>query len=260
MNNDKVTLNRETNRFEKGGAMVIKPQQVETEPEGEVEELEPVEELPEEENGYCAQIRELFTKGYSGKDIISMGYSKSTVIMEGRKFFKKNEGTIMGGKNGGNTGNGAPALPAKLGRGDSIPLEVELRNIHIDGDEKYRGGVIDGMRLILIGARLNQMLISGLSETTASQLALLKEAKSDSKEVAQETVLEILPHFTEMIKEASRASSPNPMGSMFARMMEGPLTQAMSGMMGMFGAKQPQGKQEQSLPTGWQDETGKGGQ
>lgn len=207
--------------------------------------------LSPEDDSLASQIRELLADGHTPKQIIEIGgYKEATVYQEARKWLKKN---------GKPKTNDTPALPVKLGKGELIPIETELQHIRIDGDEKYRGGVIDGMRLILIGAKLNQMLISGLSETTASQLMLLKEAKSDSKEVAQETVLEILPHIADMMKETARASSPNPMGSLLARMMEGPLTQAMSGMFKMFPGMTPQSQPGQSnLPQGWQDTT-KGG-
>lgn len=211
-------------------------------------ENEEVGLLPEDDS-LASQIRELLADGHSGKQIIEMGYKESTVRQEARKWAKKNGKPIT---------NGSSTLPIKLGKGDTIPIETEIQNIVIDGDQKYKSGYLDGMRTLIIGARLNQMLIAGLSETTASQLMLLKEAKSDSKEVAQETVLEILPHIADMMKETARASSPNPMASMMSRLLETALEPMMKNMMGAMMPKQPgqtQGQQVQSLPAGWQDTT-----
>lgn len=218
--------------------------------EGNMEEVvNPEAELNPEEENLAEQIREMLSEGYSGKEILQTGvYKESTVRQEVRKWMKKN------GKP--TTNNAEVNLPVKLGKGDTIPIETELTGIRLQ-DGEYRTGFIDGLRIMVLGAKLNQMLTANLSETTASQLALLKEAKSDSKEVAQNTVLELLPHFSEMLKESARASSPAPMQAMFARMMEGPLTQAMSGMFKMFPGmgQQPQG-QGQALPVGWTQKEG----
>jgi len=245
MNNNSISYDPESKKFqaEEREVAMVNPEQ-----DDEVEELEPGEKPPEE--SYGQQIRDLLAEGYTGKQIIELGYAKSTTIQEARRFVKANGGTIMHGK-GGN-GNGSPMLPVKLGKGDSIPIESELANIRLQ-DGEYKLGFVDGMRVLVLGAKLNQMLIAGLSETTSSQLALLKEAKSDSKEVAQETVLEVLPHFAEMLKEAARASSPNPMASMMSRLLEGPMTQAFSGMFSMFGKPPGQGQPGQALPEGWSD-------
>lgn len=214
-------------------------------------ETEEVGLLPEDDS-LASQIRKLLADGHTGKAIIEMGYRESTVRQEARKMAKRN----------GKPTNGAGVmLPVKLGKGDTIPIESELANIRLQ-DGEYKLGFVDGMRVLVLGAKLNQMLVANLSETTASQLALLKEAKSDSKEVAQETVLEVLPHLADMMKETARASSPNPIASMFSRMLEGPMTQALSGVFKMFGAPQiGQGQPGQGgtgLPEGWQD-TSKGG-
>lgn len=250
MAEEEVTLNPTTKKFE----AIKKEEGGMAEPEELAEKL-PGEEDPPEEDGYGVQIRELLEEGHTGKQIIEMGFSKSTVIQEARKFVKKNGGTIMGGKGSG-TGNGQSMFPVKLGKGDSIPIEAELDGIRLQ-DGEYKLGFTDGMRVIILGAKLNQMLIAGLSETTSSQLALLKEAKTDEKGVAQEAVLEMLPHFAEMMKETARASSPNPMASLMSRILEGPITQAMSGMFKMFPGMTPQAQPGQSnLPSGWQDARG----
>lgn len=208
-------------------------------------ESEEVGLLPEDDS-LGSQIRELLSDGHTGKAIIDMGYKESTVRQEARKMAKRN----------GKPTNSGPMLPVKLGKGDTIPIESELTNIKLQ-DGEYKLGFIDGMRVLVLGAKLNQMLTANLSETTASQLALLKEAKSDEKGVAQETVLEMLPHFAEMIKETARASSPNPMGSMLVRMMEPLMTNAFSGMTKMFpGMPQAGQGQAQGLPPGWEKKEG----
>ena len=85
----------------------------------------------------------------------------------------------------------------------------------------------------------------------------VKEVKESSKEVEQEAVHEMLPHIADMLKEASRAASPNPIAGVFSRMLESTLTPVMGNLMSMFKLPgQPQGQLSQgqsSLPTGWSD-------
>lgn len=197
---------------------------------------------PEEEN-LAEQIRELLADGHSGKDIIAMGYKESTVRQEARKWAKRNSGKV---------GNGNSKLPVKLAKGDTIPIESELEGIRLqDGD--YRVGFIDGLRVLVLGCKLSQMLTANLAETTSSQLALLKEAKSDSKDVAEETLARAIPYIQNMIRESAIAASPNPLAGMMQRLFE-PFFQNMFG--GMFGRMLPQQGQtrqpQPSLPPGWE--------
>lgn len=206
-------------------------------------------QLSPEDESLAEQIRELLADGHSGKDIIQMGYKESTVRQEARKWAKKNGKAIN---------NERPMLPVKLGKGDTIPVEAEISNIVIDGDAKYRAGFLDGMRTLVAGAKLSQMLTGNLAEITSSQLAILKEAKSDSEDVAERTVVAALPYFEKMITESARASSPNPMASMFSRLLENPMSQALNGMFKMFGMPQAGGQgqgQGQNLPPGWENLT-----
>ena len=216
----------------------------------------------EEELTLGKQVDALLEQGYSQKEIREQGFSPSLVRQRVRKRNKRLGVPAPESKNenGESAADNAPKFPQKIGSKDIIPIEVSLQNIRLQ-DGEYKLGFVDGMQVLVIAARLNQMLATTQSETFGAQLALLREAKSDSKDVAQETVLEILPHLADMMKETARASSPAPMQAMFSRLFETALTPVLGNLMGMFGGAKPQGQpgQTQSLPAGWEDKT-KGGQ
>ena len=201
-------------------------------------------QVDQEEESLAEQIRELLAEGYSAKEILQTGlYKESTVRQEVRKWMKKNSPKA--------NNNGA-RFPIKLGKGDFIPVETALDGVHLQ-DGEYRSGFIDGMRTLIIAAKFNQILTANQAEITTSQLQLLKEAKTDAENVAQTTIATALPYFERIAKEASIASSPNPVAAMFTRLME-PMFGSMFSRMfpGMLPQGQQPGQSQQfGLPPGW---------
>ncbi|MDD4986014.1 MAG: hypothetical protein PHQ43_09535 [Dehalococcoidales bacterium] len=142
------------------------------------------------------------------------------------------------------------ALPVRLGPRDVIPPEVMIERMKLE-DGQYKDGLIDGIGLVFAIARYNQILAATQAEVTETQLKILREAKSESgdvaKQAAEETAARVVSYFDQ--KKPEPASSPNPMEAMFARQMETVLDRLMGKM---FGSGTGQG--DQSLPPGWTDQ------
>ena len=251
MGNKDIILDPETKRFgvKREGAMVERNNQSKIEPGAE--------NLPGDDS-LASQIREMLADGIKGKDIIEMGYAESTVRQEARKFAKKNGSPKT-------NGNDKVSLTIKE-KEQVLPewLESQVGELY-DGDEKTRKIFMAGMSIPLLGMRLFsesfKPLLALMQANTASQAEVAKSLQGGSEEVAQQTLVQAMPYFQDMVKEVSRNQAVNPLQSMMVRAIEPVFQNVIGGVMGgMFpGMKQPQGQgQGQSLPAGWQDET-KGG-
>jgi hypothetical protein len=108
-----------------------------------------------------------------------------------------------------------------------------------------------------------QGLASAQAQITDTQIKLLREAKSDSKEVAhaaaEEAAWRVGQQVQEVARQASKPESPNPMASMFSQTIQPYFSQALSQMFGMFGGfgvpggmMPPVGQPGQVLPGGGQ--------
>ncbi len=90
---------------------------------------------------------------------------------------------------GGQPGKGKQEL-IKLGSKDVIPPEAVLDVLHLprngDAVEVWRRGVLDGVGMLLLGARYAQLTAAGQAEIVKSQLDIMREAKESSKDIAQE--------------------------------------------------------------------------
>jgi len=82
-------------------------------------------------------------------------------------------------------------------------------------------------------------MASAQAQITDTQIKLLREAKSDSKEVAhaaaEEAAWRVGQQVQEVARQAAKPESPNPMASMFSQTMQPYLSQALGQMFGMFG-------------------------
>ena len=92
------------------------------------------------------------------------------------------------------------------------------------------------------------MILQGLAaanaQTTETQLRVLREAKSDSHEIAQEAAqeaaLRVGQQVQEIARQATTAGSPNPMASMVTQAIQPFFTQTVGRMFGMLtGFEQP---------------------
>ena len=84
-----------------------------------------------------------------------------------------------------------------------------------------------------------QGLASAQAQITDTQIKLLREAKSGSKEVAhaaaEEAAWRVGQQVQEISRQAAKPESPNPMASMFSQTIQPYFSQALSQMFGMFG-------------------------
>ncbi|MBA7506507.1 hypothetical protein ES706_05198 [subsurface metagenome] len=135
--------------------------------------------------------------------------------------------------------------PIKVGKGEIIAPEAALRDIRLqDGD--YKLGFVDGMGVLIMAARYNQILAASQAEVLSNQLKIMEESRKGSAEVAQEAAAraaalvgaQIMPE-VEALKNQITASSPNPMMSMFTTAMQPYLGQVIGNVMGMFQPRQP---------------------
>lgn len=255
MNNNDITLNPKTKRFEvkNGGEAMVKASQVVPAPENGVEE---------EEATITQEIDGLLDEGWSLGRLVKAGYARSTVRMRIRKRAKTNPPLP---DNGGENGNHKVSLTVK-DKETVLPewLEQQVGELY-DGDEKTRKIFMAGMSIPLLGMRLFsesfKPLLALMQANTANQAEVARSLQGGSEEVAKSTIVEAMPYLERIVRENAIATSPDPMKAMVVRAIEPIFSNTISSVMGgMFKlpGQQPQG-QGQSLPTGWQDTT-KGGQ
>jgi len=188
-----------------------------------------------------SEINRLLDEGYTAKQIIDLGFKRRTVYYYAKKRVKP-EGTPV-------SSNGqAPQttlLPAKLDGKQVIVPEYLIKHLSfIDGDKKQ---VAIDMILIWEAARRSVMedvmILQGLTtaqaQTTETQLRILREAKSESREIAQAAAEQAAQmvggQVHEIVRQAARPESPNPFASMLSQTMQPYLSQMFSRMFGMFG-------------------------
>ena len=139
----------------------------------------------------------------------------------------------------------ALALPAKLDIKQVIVPEYLIKHLSfVDGGQRQT--FIDAL-LVYEAARRSVMediiIIQGLAsaqaQITDTQLKVLREAKSESKEVAkvaaEEAAWRVGQQVQEVARQAARPESPNPIASMLSQTMQPYLSQAFAQMFGMFG-------------------------
>ena len=162
------------------------------------------------------------------------------------------------------------ALPAKLDIRQVIAPEYLIKHLSfVDGGQRQT--FIDAL-LVYEAARRSVMedivIIQGLAsaqaQITDTQIKLLREAKSDSKEVAriaaEEAAWRVGQQVQEVARQTAKPESPNPMASMLTNAIQPYFSQAIGQMFGMFGGfgapggmmPQPAGQPGQTPPSGGQ--------
>jgi hypothetical protein len=222
----------------------IDEEQDETKDESPESEAEAEFQTPtshEESSDEKTEINRLLDEGYTVKQIIELGFKRRTVYYYAKKRVKP-EGTPVS-SNGQNPQT--TLLPAKLDGKQVIVPEYLIKHLSfIDGDKKQ---VAVDMVLIWEAARRSVMedvmILQGLTaaqaQTTETQLKILREAKSESREIAQ-AAAEQAAHMVggqvnEMVRQASRPESPNPLASMLSQTMQPYFSNALAQMFSMMG-------------------------
>ena len=212
----------------------------ETEAVRQQETLVPADEAMDEKG----EINRLLDEGYSVKQIIDLGFKRRTVYHYAKLRVKPENEPTSGtdAPTVGQTSKGKYDM-MKLGSKDVIPPEAVLDVLHLpqngDAVEVWRRGVLDGVGILLLGARYAQLTAAGQTEIVKNQLDILREAKSDSKEVAraaaEEAAWRVGQQVQEVARQAAKPESPNPMASMLTNAIQPYFSQAIGQMFGMFG-------------------------
>ena len=220
------------------------------------------------------RIIALLQKGYSrGQLINDFSFAERTVDSAIKDYKEQGGNEADEPKKGEDFDPKALALPAKLDIKQVIVPEYLIKHLSfVDGGQRQT--FIDAL-LVYEAARRSVMediiIIQGLAsaqaQITDTQLKVLREAKSDSKEVARaaadEAAWRVGQQVQEVARQAAKPESPNPMASMFSQTIQPYFSQALSQMFGMFGGfgvpggmAQPQaGQPVQAIPGAGQPAT-----
>lgn len=210
-------------------------------------------ENQKEEENLSAEVDELLEQGLGQKEITARGYSPSLVRQRIRKRVKAGKG--LSASSGEATGD---FYPVKIGKSEIIPPEQALDHIRLqDGD--YKLGFCDGMGVLIMAARYNQLLAASQAEVLSNQLKIMEESRKGSADVAQEAAAraaasvgaQIMPE-VQALKNQIMAQGPNPMAGLMMSMMGPAFQQAGQQLAQFFGASlgqpqpsEPQGNDQQ---------------
>lgn len=187
------------------------------------------------------EISRLLEEGYSVNQIIDLGFKRRTVFYHAKKRTKpENDPATSAEQSGANS-----MLPAKLEGRQVIVPEYLIQHLSFIDEDKKQAAV--DMVLIWEAARRSVMedvmILQGLTtaqaQTTETQLKILREAKSDSKEIAriaaEEAAMMVGGQIREVVQQNQVKESPNPMATMLTNTMQPFFSQAMGQMFKMFG-------------------------
>jgi len=246
----------------------------------ETPEAEPVPEpetpaAAEESVDEKEEINRLLDEGYGVKQIIDLGFKRRTVYYYAKKRVKPENEPASGNDTTavGVAGKGKYDL-MKLGAKDVIPPEAVLDVLRLpqngDAVEVWRRGVLDGVGILLLGARYAQLTAAGQAEIVKNQLDIMREAKEGSKDIAREAAQETAMEMANLILQRIPKPEPSSGEPSMADRMLGPMADVagkqmanMFGQMfgGMFGMNMnPQGQAQEGqppspqMPSGWEYE------
>ena len=188
----------------------------------------------------------LLQKGYTRSQLINdLSFAERTVDSAIKDYKEQGGSEIDEPKKGEDFDPKALALPAKLDVKQVIVPEYLIKHLSfVDGG--HRQTFVDAL-LVYEAARRSVMediiIIQGLAsaqaQITDTQLKVLREAKSDSKEVAraaaEEAAWKVGQQVQEVARHAAQSGNPNPIATMFSNAVQPYFSQALAQMFGMFG-------------------------
>lgn len=213
------------------------------------------------------EINRLLDEGYSVKQIIELGFKRRTAYYYAKKRLKpENESVTEADTSTGTnrTGKGRYEL-TKLGSKDVIPPEAVLEVLRLpqngDAVEVWRRGVMDGVGMLLLGARYSQLTAAGQAEIVKNQLDIMREAKEGNKEiareVAQQTAIEMANLIVQKIPKPDSSSGETSIADRMLGPMADMAGKQMANMFGRMFGFNPQGQAnevQQQVPSGWEYE------
>jgi len=188
----------------------------------------------------------LLKKGYTRSQLINdFNFAERTVDGAIKEYKEQQGGEADEPKKGDDFDPKALVLPAKLDIKQVIVPEYLIKHLSfVNGDQRQT--FIDAL-LVYEAARRSVMediiIIQGLAsaqaQITDTQLKVLREAKSESKEVAQaaaeEAAWRVGQQVQELARQAATAGSPNPFATMLVQTIQPYFSQMFGRMFGMFG-------------------------
>jgi len=188
----------------------------------------------------------LLQKGYTRSQLINdLSFAERTVDSAIKEYKEQGGNEAEEPKKIEEFDPKALALPAKLDIKQVIVPEYLIKHLSfVDGGQRQT--FIDAL-LVYEAARRSVMediiIIQGLAsaqaQITDTQLKVLREAKSDSKEVArvaaEEAAWRVGQQVQEVARHAAQSGNPNPIATMFSNAVQPYFSQALAQMFGMFG-------------------------
>jgi len=216
------------------------------------------------------EINRLLDEGYSVKQIIDLGFKRRTAYHYAKLRVKPENEPASGSDTTALGSNGKVRHEMiKLGSKDVIPPEAVMEVLHLpqngDAVEVWRRGVLDGVGILLLGARYSQLTAAGQAEIVKNQLDIMREAKDSNKDIARQAAQETAVEMANLIVQRIPKPEPSAKEPNIADRMLGPMAdmagKQMANMFGkMFGFNlegQNDGEQP-PMPSGWEYED-KGG-
>ena len=136
------------------------------------------------------EINRLLDEGYSVKQIIDLGFKRRTAYHYAKLRVKPENEPASGSDTAVGPNGRVKHEMIKLGSKDVIPPEAVMDVLHLpqngDAVEVWRRGVLDGVGILLLGARYSQLTAAGQAEVVKNQLDIMREAKDSNKDIARE--------------------------------------------------------------------------
>jgi len=245
-----------------------------TESQTETETPTPAEEpetpaAAEESIDEKDEINRLLDEGYSVKQIIDLGFKRRTAYHYAKKRVKPENEPASGNDTTavGQASKGRYDM-MKLGSKDVIPPEAVLDVLRLpqngDAVEVWRRGVLDGVGILLLGARYAQLTAAGQADIVKNQLDIMREAKEGSKDIAHEAAQETAMEMANLIIQRIPKPEPQSTEPSMANRMLGPMVdlagKQMANMFGGMLGMNPQGQTDEGqppsppMPSGWEYE------
>ena len=202
----------------------------------------------------------LLRKGYKRGQLISdFGFAERTVDAAVREYKENHADTTDEPPKVNDSDTKGIAIPPKLDMRQVIVPEFLIKHLSfVNGDQRQT--FVDALlvyeaarRSVMEDVMILQGLAAAQAQITETQLRVLREAKSESEEVAEAAAEGAAARVTEQIQatlqQVAMAGSSNPMTSMLAHTFQPYLSQAMSRIFGMFPGLMPNQPGQPSHPT-----------
>ena len=198
----------------------------------------------EKEQTIKDKIIELLDKSYKRSQLINdFGLAPSTVDTVIREYKGRHGGKLPAERSP--AANGGKFEVMKMDTKQIIPPEQALVGIRLQ-DGEYKLGFQDGMSVLLMAARYNQILAASQSEILTNQIKIMEESRKGSMDMANEAAMkaaaatgaQIMPRLDQLANQMT-AGSQNPMASMMTTLMMPSMQQAAQKLAGLFTKTQP---------------------